>query len=184
VNAAVCFTSNLLSALTGQDFLSCLQNHVPMCNSCVATLPSACQAGSGVLGSVCQVALGAFGTTAAATCFLSNVLSNIVGNSLVTCLNQALPYCSSSGLTTITQTSGAVAYTSTVTSVGPINLLNPLATRLTTTYVLVNVPTPLSTSFTTTVGGSAYTRTVTSTHAGNILIPGYTTTYVLVGVHG
>jgi hypothetical protein len=185
VNAAVCFTSNLLSTLTSQDFTSCLTNHLPMCgNNCVSALPLACQPSSGQLGSACQIALGLYGTTDAVSCFLTNVLSSVVNADVVSCLNRTLSYCSGSTLSTVTQTSGSIAYISTVTSVIPGNILNPFAGPTTTTYVLVNQPSPtpvLSTSY-ITVGQTAFTSTVTSINPGLIGIGGYTTTYVLVDV--
>jgi hypothetical protein len=177
VNAAVCFTSNLLSTFTGQDFASCLTNHLPMCNNCLSALPSACQPSSGELGSVCQLTLGLYGTTTATSCFLNGVLSSVVTTDLVSCLDGVLPYCSSNVLSTRTETIGLTPFTSTVTStVG--GLLGVGAT--TTTYVLVGVPTTLNTITITSGSLAPYTTTVTSTAAGVLGLPGSTTTYVQV----
>lgn len=122
-------------------------------------------------------ALGRFGDTTAANCFLGDAMNLVIGTSLVTCLNNALPFCST--FSTSTRFSGSVTFTSTVTSTNG-GLLGVGA--VTTTYVLVNSPSPLSTSFTTFVGTAGFTSTITSIDPGNILIAGITTTYALVGV--
>jgi hypothetical protein len=182
VNAAVCFTTALLGTFTGESFGTCLNNHLPLCNRCVTNLPPACLAGSGYVGAVCQNALGYFGDVIAAPCFLNGVLNSTITGSLATCLNGVLPFCTV--YSTLTQTSGSIAFTSTVVSqVG--GLLGIAASP--TTYILVNTPTPtpvLPTSFTTFIGpvGGGFTTTVTQTIAGGLFGGGSTTTYVLVEV--
>jgi hypothetical protein len=180
VDAAVCFTNALLNTLTGLDFDLCLNNHLPLCNRCVPALPSACSPTSGFLGAVCQSALGQFGDVIAAPCFLAGTLGSTVSTGLVSCLNQVLPFCTT--LSTITQTSGSVAFTSTTTVVYG-GLLGIGAT--TSTYVLVNSPTPstvLSTAVVTFLGFTGFTSTITGIAGPGLLNPGTLTTYVLVGV--
>ena len=93
VNAAVCFSRNLLAAFTDWDFISCISTRVPLCNRCLIGLPSACQVAGEQVGGVCQAALGLYGITTAATCFAGDVVARTVDGNLAGCLGRRLPFC-------------------------------------------------------------------------------------------
>ncbi|EAT81204.1 hypothetical protein SNOG_11496 [Parastagonospora nodorum SN15] len=174
-NAAVCFTSSLLNIFTGTDFLGCLNNHLPLCQRCVQSIPSACDPSRGYLGGVCQSALGYFGDTFAGNCFANGVLNSTITSNVISCLNNVLPFCNPPTTSTITR--GSVALTTTfVTATGGILGVG----ESTFTVVQVVVPTPppvLSTSFTTFIGSIGYTTTRTIT-SGSVLS---TTTIISAG---
>lgn len=119
VNALSCFTSSLISSLTGTDLLGCIQSHVPMCSSCLPALPDVCtNFGSDISVlditalTVCQSALGVFGTGVGAVCFtISSALSSLTGQNVAACLQQNIPICASSSGPTPTSLLGPTTVT-------------------------------------------------------------------------
>ncbi|KAK8191924.1 uncharacterized protein BKA78DRAFT_315418 [Phyllosticta capitalensis] len=188
-DAAVCFTSSILSVFTGSDFDSCLTSHVPMCDNCVSVIPSVCTNfttfGFGGLidhasAALCQTALGAYGLGSAAYCFIPDVLSSNTGSEVLQCVNNNIQTCtpSADAYSTSYTTGGLTGYTRlATTTVGGLLGIGGSPS----TYVIVDVPTHLPTH-TTTSGAVSRTTTITTTIGGGLFGHATTSTYVLVDV--
>ncbi|KAH7399215.1 hypothetical protein DE146DRAFT_632733 [Phaeosphaeria sp. MPI-PUGE-AT-0046c] len=90
-NAAdVCFTTDPVISLTGQDFVQCLAVYFPECPRCINDLPGSCSLENGRLGSVCYDALDTGITADASKCFDETSLSAPVTLDLLYCIGRAM----------------------------------------------------------------------------------------------